>query len=120
MADMEMLSPALSDGMEVEDDDGDLGAPAPINEGLNLQMMAGVSFAMTPNYRLIKPVGKGAYGLVVSAADRRPGRGDFSSSSSASDSFAATASASAFCVVSRAPRSSSPISASRAARARAL
>ena len=64
-----MLSPALSDGMEVEDDDGDLGAPAPINEGLNLQMMAGVSFAMTPNYRLIKPVGKGAYGLVVSAAD---------------------------------------------------
>ena len=73
MADSEVLSPAMSEGMEVDEDDGDEGAPAPIDSSLNLQMMASVTFAMTPNYRLIKPVGKGAYGLVVSAEDNRDG-----------------------------------------------
>lgn len=72
MSENMLVSPLDSDGgMDVDEfeDAGDQGAPAPTDIPLNVQMLASVTFAMTPNYRLIKPIGKGAYGLVVSALD---------------------------------------------------
>ena len=54
MSENMLVSPLDSDGgMDVDEfeDAGDQGAPAPTDIPLNVQMLASVTFAMTPNYR---------------------------------------------------------------------
>ena len=64
---MDMVTSPNSDVNMEDGGDGDNGAPARTDVPLNIQMISGVTFAMTSNYKLIRPIGKGAYGLVVSA-----------------------------------------------------
>eukprot|EP00944_MAST-04C_sp_MAST-4C-sp1_P009395 g9395.t1 len=62
-----MVASPNSDVNMEDGEDGDPGCPAPTDVPLNIQCLSGVTFAMTPQYKLIRPIGKGAYGLVVSA-----------------------------------------------------
>ena len=64
---MDMVTSPNSDVNMEDGEDGDPGCPAPNDVPLNIQCLSGVTFAMTPKYKLIRPIGKGAYGLVVSA-----------------------------------------------------
>lgn len=49
------------------------GAPAPSQPGVHSFVVSGTRFDVADHYKLIKPIGHGAYGVVVSANDTKHG-----------------------------------------------
>lgn len=52
---------------------GDVTGPVPIGRGRHVYTVLSTTFEVPENYRVIAPVGYGAYGFVVSAEDTRTG-----------------------------------------------